>query len=172
MSKSTPQKDALLSLLQKQFKQVEREKKFDWLTTPPKSGDSADYPEDYRGIIDVLCKYRNRTEFCNVRPNDGKLSCDYVIEERKLIIEVDERQHFTEARRRALEQYPKDVKLAFSVSKWIEECARIQANDNDPLYRDEQRALYDSVRDIAAFRNGYTLVRIAQSDLDWLLHVM
>ena len=165
MSKSKIQKEALLILLQKQFGQVVCESKFDWLNTPSKSCDPSDYPPDYRAIIKALCEHRNKPDFCNVRPSDGKLSCDFAIEEHKLIIEYDERQHFTSARKIALQNYPADVVLHFSSSDWIKHCNEIDAHDNDPLYRDEQRAFYDSIRDIEAFRNGWTLFRIKDGDI-------
>jgi very-short-patch-repair endonuclease len=46
-------------------------------------------------------------------------------------------------------------------------CDEIDAHDNHPPYRDEQRAFYDSIRDIEAFRNGWTLLRIKDRDIDW-----
>ncbi len=46
-------------------------------------------------------------------------------------------------------------------------CDEINAIDNNPEYRDEQRAFYDSVRDIEAFRNGWMLIRIKEKVVDW-----
>lgn len=169
MPRPEQQKDALLILLQEQFGYVEREKKFEWLDTPPKSHGPSDYPADYRTIVKALCDYRNRPDFCNARPRDGKLSCDFVIEDIKLIIEFDERQHFTASRKIALQNYPLDVLLHFSSADWIKHCENIDAHDNDPPYRDEQRAFYDSIRDIEAFRNGWTLLRIKDGDVDWTM---
>ena len=67
-----------------------------------------------------------------------------------MIIEYDERQHFTEQRAKSLAYYPSNRNLGFDKDKWREACENIKATDKDPLYRDEQRAFYDSVRDILA----------------------
>lgn len=47
---------------------------------------------------------------------------------------------------------------------------RIKAKDPDKKtpFRDEQRAYYDSVRDILAARNGITLIRIKHRNYDWV----
>jgi very-short-patch-repair endonuclease len=165
MTRSKIQKIALRTLLQKRFGQVECEKTFDWLKTPRKGCTLSECPADYKTIIKALCDYRNRSDFFGMR--SCKLKCDFVIEKRKLIIEYDERQHFTAARKIALKKYPKDVRLHFSQSDWVKHCETINAHDNDPPYRDEQRALYDSLRDIEAFCNGWTLIRIKDGDIDW-----
>ena len=44
--------------------------------------------------------------------------------------------------------YPNSLKLGFSRIKWIRLSHEIQAKDNDPRFRDEQRALYDALRDL------------------------
>ena len=49
------------------------------------------------------------------------LRCDFVCESRKLIIEYDERQHFSEARRIALEAY-EEVGVSYNRSLWIKAC--------------------------------------------------
>ncbi len=162
-----PQKVALFALLRKRFGQVVKERKFDWLLAPSNCSAVSDFPIDYRKIVKSLCGHRGRTGFCTVRPCDAKLSCDFVVEGRKLIIEYDEKQHFTAPRKIALRHYPPDVVLPYSSSDWMEYCDKIDAHDNDPTYRDEQRAFYDSVRDIEAFRHGWTLLRIKAGDVDW-----
>jgi len=83
------------------------------------------------------------------------------------MIEYDERQHFSEARKITLQHYPGSIQLHFSKESWIEACERINAKDNDPFDRDERRAFYDTVRDIEADRNGYKLVRIKHGDYNW-----
>ena len=161
------QKEALFRLLQERFGVAEckGEKTFDWLRTPPKGTTLSECTADYKAILKALCKYRNRCGFFGMRSR--KLPCDFVIEKRKLIIEYDERQHFTAARKIALRNYPQDVVLHFSSSGWMKYCDEIDALDNHPPYRDEQRAFYDSLRDIEAFRNGWTLLRIKDRDIDW-----
>lgn len=43
----------------------------------------------------------------------------------------------------------------------------MRANDPTPPYRDEQRAFYDSLRDVGAAANGYTLIRLMHGAFDW-----
>ncbi len=75
-----------------------------------------------------------------------KLICDVVIPSQRLIVEYDERQHFSVPRAIALRLYPKDMPICFDTTEWIAHCDAIAATDNDPPYRDEQRAFYDSAR--------------------------
>ena len=42
------------------------------------------------------------------------------------------------------------MRLGFSKDRWVALCEEIQAGDNSPIYRDEQRAFYDTVRDISS----------------------
>ena len=93
--------------------------------------------------------------------------CDIVLDDQKLIIEYDENQHFSEARKITLESYPENILLNYSKQEWIDACKKIRAKDNNPIDRDEKRAFYDTVRDIEAFNHCYTLVRIKHGDVDW-----
>ena len=86
----------------------------------------------------------------------------------KLIIEFDERQHFTPLRATSLQFYPSNTPLGFDKTRWIQLANEIQAGDNSPIYRDEQRAFYDSIRDIIAPRIGLQpVVRIFEEDVLW-----
>ena len=155
------QKNCLQLLLNRYFDgDVVSEKSFHWLKT------SVQAKEDpaYQPIMDALFRYRGHQK---IGKPGYKLRCDFVCESRKIIIEYDERQHFSTARKISLQQYPKGVNLGFSVNQWIESCDAIQAADNHPPSRDETRAYYDSVRDIESARNGYTIIRIKHGDYDW-----
>jgi very-short-patch-repair endonuclease len=154
------QKNALQRLFQKHFGHIETEKKFDWLKTP----DHNNLPEEYKEIVSSLSKYRNHYGF---QKSNYHLLCDIVLDEQRLIIEYDENQHFTKARKITLENYHKNVQLNYSKTEWIEACDKINSKDNNPIDRDEKRAYYDSVRDIEAFKNGYLLLRIKHGDIDW-----
>lgn len=97
-----------------------------------------------------------------------QLRFDYYVPKAKLLIEFDERQHFTLPRAAALEAYPKGVKLGFEKKKWISTCRQIQAGDNYPAYRDQQRAYYDAIRDLSTKRlKMKPLVRIFEEDAFW-----
>ena len=154
------QKNALQRLLQKNYGQIETEKKFEWLRTP----DQNNLPSEYVEIVTALSNYRQNQGF---KKSNYPLSCDMVVEKQKLIIEYDERQHFSKARRITLVNYPAKIQLHYSKEKWIAACERINAKDNNPIDRDEIRAYYDTVRDIEANRNGYKLVRIKHGDFNW-----
>lgn len=154
------QKNALQRVLQKRFGIIETEKKFEWLKTP----DPKKLPAEYKKIVEALIKYRNQKTFLK---SNYHLACDIVIDEYKIIIEYDEKQHFSQARKITLENYPKNVKVYFDKDYWIEQCNKINAKDNHPIDRDEKRAYYDAVRDIEAFKNGYKLIRIKHGDFDW-----
>lgn len=43
--------------------------------------------------------------------------------------------------------YPKKLRIGFDKDKWIERCKSLNRKDNDPPFRDEQRAWYDTLRD-------------------------
>jgi len=161
MQSAKKQKEALLNHLIHLFgaDHVEIERNFDWMDP----GVNFLSNPDYFKIITSLAGYRNHNGF--IKRYSPR--CDFYVPSQKLILEYDERQHFTNLRKMALECYPDDVLLSYSKDKWIEHCISIQAVDNDPPYRDEQRAWYDSIRDITAARNGYVLIRIKDGDFDW-----
>ena len=154
------QKNALQVLLQKHVGVIHAEKRFPWMKTP----DPKNLPPEYKPIAKALAKYRNQSGFLRA---PYQLLCDLVIEDKRLIVEYDEHQHFSRARMITLENYPADIKFGYSVPDWISYCDRLNAHDNSPVDRDEKRAFYDTVRDIEAVRNGYTLVRIKHGEFDW-----
>ena len=152
------QKNALQLMLNRLYAgDIVCEKTFYWLKTP----------EIIEGIYSTLYKalsaYRGDTTFAK---KNVVLRCDFVCESQKLIIEYDERQHFSEARKIALEAY-KNVSLCYDRALWIKACSDIQAKDGNPANRDEVRAYYDSTRDIEAAKHGYRLVRIMHGQIDF-----
>ena len=152
------QKNALQRILNKIFAgDVVCEKVFPWMRTPDKN------EAEYRALYETLSQYRGHQHFAK---KNMTLRCDFVIEGQKLIIEYDERQHFSEARRLSFSAYA-NIPAFYDRDLWIRACEDIQAHDNQPADRDEGRAYYDSVRDIAAFKNGYRLVRIMHGRIDF-----
>lgn len=152
------QKNALQLLLNKICEgDIVCEKIYPWMKTPEHiSG-------EYVKICNELKYYRGNKDFFK---KNVTLRCDFVCESRKLIIEYDERQHFSEARRRSLLSY-KDMPLDYDRELWIRACEDIQAKDNQPKNRDEIRAYYDSTRDIEASKHGYKLIRIMHGRYDF-----
>ena len=67
-----------------------------------------------------------------------------------------------------MEEYPTNLELGFSKEKWIRLCEKIDAKDNDPPYRDEQRAWYDTLRDfLPAILGLQPTVRLFAKDFVW-----
>lgn len=133
------------------------EKTFSWMKTP------SYITGEYRDLYSALSSYRGNKDFAK---KNITLRCDFVCEGKKLIIEYDERQHFSEARRVSLLSYS-DISVYYNRQLWIDACRDIQAKDNQPPNRDEVRAYYDSIRDINASKHGYKLVRIMHGQTDF-----
>ena len=94
--------------------------------------------------------------------------CDYWVPDPGFIVEFDESQHFTSPRRLALSVYADTDLLGFCAKRWMELCERHCARDNDPPYRDEQRAWYDTLRDLVPSLNGLEpTVRLYARDCAW-----
>ena len=95
-------------------------------------------------------------------------ACDFWVPDPGFIVEFDESQHFTAPRNLALTAYPAKHPLNFSAERWISLCERHNARDNDPPYRDEQRAWYDTLRDLVPPLEGLKpTVRLYARDLAW-----
>lgn len=154
------QKKSLVELVRRRFSTVHLEAVFTWLVVPPLP--LADEP--LKTIYDAIKSVRGIADFATpgVPP-----SCDFYIPSLRLLIEYDERQHFTLQRAAALEAYPSRISLGFDIGYWTSECVSIQASDPNPPHRDEQRAFYDSLRDILAVDNGYFMVRVKHGAVDW-----
>ena len=152
------QKNALQLILNKLFDgDIVCEKTYSWLKTPE------NICGEYKTLYDSLSSYRGDTSFAK---KNVVLRCDFVCESKKLIIEYDERQHFSEARKCSLESYG-DISLYYDKNLWIKACEDIKAKDNSPKNRDEVRAYYDSTRDIECSKRGYYLVRIMHGQIDF-----
>ena len=94
--------------------------------------------------------------------------CDFWVPDPGFIVEFDESQHFTSPRRLALSVYADTDPLGFSAKRWMELCERHSARDNDPPYRDEQRAWYDTLRDLVPSVKGLgPTVRLYARDCAW-----
>ena len=99
---------------------------------------------------------------------DKLAGCDYWVPDPGFIVEFDESQHFTRPRKLALSAYRDRHPLGFSARRWVELCEQYDAKDNDPLYRDEQRAWYDSLRDLVPLVEGLQpTVRLYARDQVW-----
>lgn len=77
--------------------------------------------------------------------------CDFLVPNPGFIVEFDESQHFTPIRKLTLGYYPSDLHFGFDRTMWVQLCDEFQRHDNDPPFRDEQRAWYDTLRDFAPY---------------------
>jgi len=106
---------------------------------------------DKKGIYPFLKKIYTMLENHRSRKikigNKKLANCDIYIHGEKRIVELDEVRHFTELRAVALENYPKELAIAFNKEEYTDYCYQIKSKDADPPYRDEQRAWYDTLRD-------------------------
>ena len=94
--------------------------------------------------------------------------CDFYVSDPPFILEFDESQHFSRARGITLELYPKTLAVNFSVARWQELCREINALDEQPFDRDERRAWYDTLRDLAPLVYGFKpTVRLYAGDDQW-----
>ena len=115
-------------------------------------------------IYEALQKHRGHNNFVQ----SSKLSrADYFVISPGFIIEFDESQHFTKPRDVALSLYPPESGVNFSVKKWRRLCQELDKHDNDPEYRDEQRAWYDTLRDLAPTLLGHNTYRLYTRDEIW-----
>ncbi|MBF0242293.1 MAG: hypothetical protein HQK64_07430 [Desulfamplus sp.] len=157
-------REALRKILLNLWSDVEIEKRIKGVFVPDLTDKSTIEPSLLK-ILDAIQAHRQITV-------KGKknfvLAFDFFIPSINLPIEFDERQHFTPLRAIALNAYSDDTKLGFDKIRWINLSDQIRAGDNSPIYRDEQRAFYDSIRDILAPRVGLKpVVRIFEDDVKW-----
>ncbi len=154
------QKHALQRLLQRRYGVVIAEMTFDWLRVPA----AGTMDMAYQGVYEALRAYRGHERFS---APSLSLAADFYVEDLGIVIEYDEDQHFSLARKAALEQYPPDLAVGFSIAAWTQACDTVRASDPTPPTRDETRAFYDTVRDFEVTRHGLTLIRLRHGDVDW-----
>ncbi|MDI9576973.1 MAG: hypothetical protein QM398_02415 [Thermoproteota archaeon] len=152
------------ALLKQIYGEVHGNYKFDIGTHPTDFHQSKLYPS-LEAIFNALQNSRGYNDFVK----SGSLPrCDYFIPKAKTIVEFDESQHFTSARKIALELYPEGLELGFDKKKWIDLCLKLNKKDNDPPYRDEQRAWYDTLRDfLPTVCNLAPTIRVYAQDFPW-----
>jgi hypothetical protein len=130
-------------------------------------------PEEYAGevvypalsrVYSALQQHRGYEDFVRAQ----HVAADFFIPYPGFVVEFDESQHFTKPRLIALENYPVAMQVGYSVPRWRELCAALDKHDNDPPYRDEQRAWYDTLRDFLPAIKGYLpTVRLYAGETVW-----
>ena len=157
-------KQTIKMMLEKIYNKVEVNYKVK-IGTHPEDFQNSLYYNNIKEIYETLQNHRGFNDFVKAKtlPN-----CDFFLPNPGLIVEFDESQHFTLPRKIALEHYPEKYPLGFDRNKWIELCRTLNDRDNDPPYRDEQRAWYDTFRDFLPTIKGLKpTIRLFASDLAW-----
>jgi hypothetical protein len=122
----------------------------------------------YKILIDIYSSLQKFRGHYNFIKTTNLPRFDFYVPNLGVIIEFDESQHFTSCRKQTLLQYPVALKTGFVPQKWINLCDEISAKDNDPVYRDEQRAWYDTLRDfLPSIEQLRPTIRLYSRDLKW-----
>ena len=157
-------KETVRAMLEKIFGQVKANHKFD-MPVDAEHFQNTQHGKTLSEIYQKLENHRGKKGFVRTKTLPH---CDFFVPEPGFVVEFDESQHFTLPRRIALEHYPVGLKLGFDRERWMALCARINARDNDPHYRDEQRAWYDTLRDfLPAVKGMKPTVRLCAKDMRW-----
>jgi copper chaperone CopZ len=158
-------KNTIERMLKKIYGVVKPNHKF-YISTYPEKIEDARYHKNLRQIFVNLQNYKGCEKFVYT---DTLPNCDYFVPNPGFVVEFDESQHFTAPRKISLQNYPRNLKVGFSLSKWGALCDKINAKDNDPLYRDEQRAWYDTLRDFLPGLNGNLepTIRLYSEEMQW-----
>ena len=121
--------------------------------------------EELALIYENLQSHRGHRSF--VRTN--KLpKVDYFLPVQRTVIEFDESQHFTKPRLISLRHYPTNLRLGYNRQKWMTLATKLDRHDSDPVYRDEQRAWYDTLRDFSSMiLDNAPTVRLYAKDRQW-----
>ncbi len=137
------------------------------IPVPTRIEDYASHPRrsDLAKVFRALQAHRGHRDFVKVKQLPR---CDLYIPSIEAVVEFDESQHFTAARDVALSLYPQDLPLGFDLQKWRKLCHLINAQDNNPEFRDEQRAWCDCIRDFLPITKGMSpTIRIYMGDFQW-----
>lgn len=157
-------KETIRELLERIFGEVEQNYKFE-IGTHLEDFVNTSFYGGLKKVYEALQNYRGFKEFVKAKTLPH---CDFFIPNPGLIVEFDESQHFTYPRKIALGAYPNKIELGFDRRIWISFCEKINAKDNDPPYRDEQRAWYDTLRDFLPVVKGLRpTVRLLAKDFVW-----
>lgn len=120
---------------------------------------------DLQKIYSALVGYRG---FDNFVKSNKLPRVDFFVPSMGMIVEFDESQHFTIPRDISLSLYPAKLEPGYSIQRWRTLCQHLNKRDNDPPYRDEQRAWYDTLRDFApSILGSGNIVRLYSRDRIW-----
>ena len=159
-------KQRVRELLERIYGSCVSNHRFGWQTDPAQYAKTS-IGTALQDVATVLQSYRGFGIHDFVR-SDTLAGCDFWVPDPGFIVEFDESQHFTSARKLALSVYAHDKPLGFSAKRWSALCDQHNAKDNDPPFRDEQRAWYDTLRDLIPSIKGLCpTVRLYARDRVW-----
>lgn len=157
-------KNAILEMLRRLYGEVKIEHKFG-IIFPREDPREQPFLDQLNEIKKALEAFRGFKDFAKAKTAPR---CDAYIPNPGLIVEMDESQHFTQPRRVALTKYPEGFNVGYDVQEWMACCDSIDATDNDPVYRDEQRAWYDTLRDfLPTVMKLKPTVRVQMGSFPW-----
>jgi hypothetical protein len=156
-------KESIKKLLAKAYGEINTNHRFE-IGTHLEDFKNSPYYNNLREIYFALQRHRGFTDFVKAKnlPN-----CDFFVPDPGFILEFDESQHFTRQRAISLKNYPLHFRVGFDKGKWIERCMKLKAEDNDPPYRDEQRAWYDTLRDFCSLIINTPTIRLLPDEAMW-----
>jgi hypothetical protein len=138
-------KDTIFHVLEKIYGKVENRYRTKEVSVRPEDYFGTKYFKELNAIfnamsrlakVDILGKNRKHLH-----------QSDLFIPKPGILVETDEDQHFTLARLRTLEMYPRSLKTGFDREMYMSICTELHRVDTNPPHRDPQRAWYDTVRD-------------------------
>jgi len=131
-------------------------------------------PEEYRQTIignalrQILVALQQSRGYKDFVKSAQMPPCDFYVPDPAFILEFDESQHFTQARRVTFSLYPPGIEMGFSIERWSNLCRVIDAKDDHPPDRDERRAWYDTLRDLLPTLHGMKpTVRLCWNEFGW-----
>ncbi len=141
-------KNTIYQMLNRIFGVIEQKYKVAGMPVRIDAYESSKYYSSLNRIYLGLVNNRGHKNFIKSRHLQR---CDIFIPSEKRIVEIDEVQHFSTARLLSLKKYPEKMRLGYDYRKYKEYCSYIRSNDPDPVFRDEQRAWYDTIRDFLPY---------------------
>jgi hypothetical protein len=153
---------------------------FEWIGSKGPYGLSGKTASVYEPVMSAAIALGADLEAMRLAQRIVRPRADLMHKDSRVIIEVDEIQHFTSHRLLSFESYPKDAPLGFDLEDYRELCSRHHVKADKawgtkktatfgPRSRGRQRAFYDALKDLSLPAAGLPpVVRIAVPDRDYV----
>jgi len=140
-------KNYIAAMLKKLYGSVERNSQISIPSTP----DRLDHSPPSETLRTIYTALQNSRGFRSFVRQEKLPRCDFLVPKPGFIVEFDESQHFSAMKKLSLVYYPSCLHFGFDLARWRQLCDKLNRHDNDPPFRDEQRAWYDTLRDFAPY---------------------